>query len=731
MAFNLPVQNYFRRVQGPTIWVRPADWPVITDTPSEVQFLISDQGDSNCSIRTQFTRTSGTQNIIIDWGDGTTNTISATATTTTPHTYIPGTGTPCSLGYTTFKIRVYFTGTGVSVLNTCAITPVYLAGNTFSHQTCYVLEAYFGNGTIPTTPTSFQSAPGNGTSLAIYGYLKYVKYPATVTWTNTQNIFVGATSLARVVLPTSMSSVSASNNMFQNCYELEEVTFPANATGLTSFTSIFQNCYNLQRVTLPTTLNSCTSFNNAFNACVNLRYLTLPSLNNCTDFTSAFASCTQLEWVKFTSMPTVTAAINFTTAFNSSFNLQNVYFPATGVSTNTYTFTQTFLNCQQLRSVIFPSNINGVVFLQTFGSCTSLIRCVFPTNMPSCVNMGSCFTSCYSLTDVTLPTINASTGMNFDQAFNSCFRLESITIPSTLLFTNMSGAFGNCSALKTINWSPGAQNFITNLSSTFSGCRNLTSITLPTSMTLLNTLSSTFSSCNTLESVTFPTSLNAVTTLSGAFLFCFNLKSITLPTSMTACNNFSQVFQGCFELRSVVFPNTVAANTTTFSGLFINGYALESVVFPGAAQLSLANTINAMFTNCSNLKTITNFDKIGSLTATPLLDAGGNTQSRFTSISFSAPLTRLDLNGTASVKTDVQSVRLLNTSAGQWTGGSPQINVSYTNMSTAQLVQLFNDMAAQGTVVLKTINITGAVGAAGLTPANRAIITSLGWTITG
>jgi hypothetical protein len=52
-------------------------------------------------------------------------------------------------------------------------------------------------------------------------------------------------------------------------------------------------------------------------------------------------------------------------------------------------------------------------------------------------------------------------------------------------------------------------------------------------------------------------------------------------------------------------------------------------------------------------------------------------------------------------------------------------------MSTANLVQLFNDMAAQGTVVSKTINITGAVGAAGLTPANRAIITSLGWTITG
>ena len=83
------------------------------------------------------------------------------------------------------------------------------------------------------------------------------------------------------------------------------------------------------------------------------------------------------------------------------------------------------------------------------------------------------------------------------------------------------------------------------------------------------------------------------------------------------------------------------------------------------------------------------------------------------------------------MRADVQSVRLLNASAGQWTGSSPQINVSNTNMSTAQIVQLFNDMAAQGNVVSKTINITTATGAAALTAADRLIVTSIGWTITG
>ena len=40
-------------------------------------------------------------------------------------------------------------------------------------------------------------------------------------------------------------------------------------------------------------------------------------------------------------------------------------------------------------------------------------------------------------------------------------------------------------------------------------------------------------------------------------------------------------------------------------------------------------------------------------------------------------------------------------------------------------------MAAQGNVTTKTINITGAEGAASLTAGDRLIITSKGWTITG
>ena len=44
---------------------------------------------------------------------------------------------------------------------------------------------------------------------------------------------------------------------------------------------------------------------------------------------------------------------------------------------------------------------------------------------------------------------------------------------------------------------------------------------------------------------------------------------------------------------------------------------------------------------------------------------------------------------------------------------------------------LFADIAAQGTVTGKTINVTGATGAANLTAADKLVLTSKGWTITG
>jgi hypothetical protein len=251
-------------------------------------------------------------------------------------------------------------------------------------------------------------------------------------------------------------------------------------------------------------------------------------------------------------------------------------------------------------------------------------------------------------------------------------------------------------------------------------------------MTSLTSLLTTFQGCSNLKTITLPSTLNSVTTFGSSFNGCFTLTSVTLPTSMTSCTNFVSVFQNNYQLRSVTLPTSISINATNFSSLFSGCYSLNSVSFPSSQQLINLNTISGMFLNCSNLTTITNFNFLGALNNFASLNADANTQARLTSISFSAFLSKLNISGSVNTnRADVQSVRLLNATSGQWSGTSPQINVSNTNMSTANLVQLFNDMAAQGNVVSKTINITTAIGTAGLTAADRLIITSKGWTITG
>ena len=133
------------------------------------------------------------------------------------------------------------------------------------------------------------------------------------------------------------------------------------------------------------------------------------------------------------------------------------------------------------------------------------------------------------------------------------------------------------------------------------------------------------------------------------------------------------------------------------------------------------------------LQTINNLDKLGNpstgstiyLVATNFLTFA----SSFTGTTdLYSKFSRLELQGSATYRSALTGLRLRNTGTSQYQGASPQINISYTNLSQAALVQVFNDLP---TVTSKTIDITLATGAAALTGPERAIATDKGWTITG
>jgi len=274
------------------------------------------------------------------------------------------------------------------------------------------------------------------------------------------------------------------------------------------------------------------------------------------------------------------------------------------------------------------------------------------------------------LQSVTIPSFSASTSAG--NIFFNCFSLEYVSLPSSWgNVTSTFQMFRNCSSLRTVTL-PTTWDKVTNTGSMFNGCNGLSYVTLPTTWGSGHTATnSMFAGCNSLETVKLPTSWGTITNAGYMFQLCYNLAYITIPTGT-----------------------------------------------------SITNASN-MFVSCYSLKTINNFELIGSKT----------TQSDFTAvlrdceflqqnILIDATLSAFGAYGATGYNLKLTSVRLTNTGS-TFGGTSPQVNVSYTSLDATALDLLFGDLP---TLASKTIDITGSLGATGCT---RTIATGKGWTVTG
>lgn len=766
MSFKVPLITGIRDYNTATVWTRPSDWIAITDAASEVQFLVSDIGSAIFTLRTNYTKPAA-QNFYIDWGDGVTTTISATGQTDTAHTYTIGGGTACTLGYTTWKIRVYV-DSGATI-SQCLFQQGTVNGVTqIPFAAIGLLEAYYGEGIgITSYNTYFYCATTAGNFFGSgFLWLKYVKLPASSdNITSMAETFYNCVSLARVTMPTSMSALIQSNGMFYSCRSLETITFPSNATGMTSFSNMFNLCANLTAVTFPTTLNSVTTFENAFTSCYNLNNITLPSMTSCTTYLGAFQSCYSIQNIKLTSWTATGVAITITNIWSVCYNLTSVIWPTSAAVGTTFVggTGSIWSNCQNLSSVIFPeyfggtavaagsqgifnlssanysiqylkypTSLNSLINSFTITACANLVTLILPTTMSSYTGTIT-ITSCAKLKSITLPTTVGATIQVPDLRNN--FSLQSITYPSGWTLTgSASTRLNTCYSLQSITF-PASINSVTDMSYFAQNCHNLTTVTMPTSMTGVTSIESMFQSCYKLNSIVFPATMNSCTQGLNIFRDCYNLTSVTMPTSMSACTDFSLAFINCFSLRTLTMPATVNISNY-YTSLAGNCSSLTSLTLPTTQTTSLGSGGLGIMSGCPNLTTVNNMDKLGPTSTTVGTVQSGTgfatlTPQLTSTIDLYLRLTRLEVQGTATYRSRLSNVRLRNTGASQWTGTSPQINVSYTDMSTAQLNTLFADMAAQPVVTSKTIDITSATGAAGLSAGDRLVITSRGWTITG
>ena len=261
--------------------------------------------------------------------------------------------------------------------------------------------------------------------------------------------------------------------------------------------------------------------------------------------------------------------------------------------------TSALSGCTALESVTLP---NGVAKIESiaFMDCSSLSGIVFPESL---VEIGtSAFIRCSSLPTITLPESVTNLG---DKAFAGCISLSSFS-------GKYSADNGRCLIRDNtiIAIAPyGLTSYsipsgVTAIEYAFSGC-DLFSITIPNTVETIG--HDAFYGCKNLSSISIPES---VTIIGDQAFIGTGLVSITIPSNIKTID--ACAFENCRNLESITIEEGV---TRIGSRSFYNCSRLSSIILPDSVNLIYAEA----FLNCTNLSSIT----VKAVTP-PTLNSGNN-----------------------------------------------------------------------------------------------------------
>ena len=117
--------------------------------------------------------------------------------------------------------------------------------------------------------------------------------------------------------------------------------------------------------------------------------------------------------------------------------------------------------------------------------------------------------------------------------------------------------------------------------SAFENCKNLTTVTMPDSVTDIGSFA--FGSCYNLTNITISNSLTSIGPY--AFHYCTSLENVTIPNSVTNIDN--SAFYYCYNLTSIVIPNSV---NSIGGHAFYNCGNLDNVYMYSITPPTLGNT---------------------------------------------------------------------------------------------------------------------------------------------
>lgn len=229
----------------------------------------------------------------IEWGDGTSDTITGTSTTTNIHTQ----HTYASAGDYVVKISsentIHLATDGMDARNTGS--HLFWANSSTNEA-----NRVYGNA-VKKIELGSNITIDDGGFAQLIG-METITIPSSLE-INKSTAFGGNLMLKFLVI----AKLTAGSATFQQCYALKGIAFNKNAN---IGANLFSNCYNLTRVVTP----SVTSVNGTYGSCSNLRETTIP--NTITTIQNFLGNCYSITKVKLPSSLTTINAYAFSNCYS-------------------------------------------------------------------------------------------------------------------------------------------------------------------------------------------------------------------------------------------------------------------------------------------------------------------------------------------------------------------------------------------------------------------------------
>ena len=218
---------------------------------------------------------------------------------------------------------------------------------------------------------------------------------------------------------------------------LENYDFESNR-GINGLFCLFSHCINLRSISSNIFDNlEAVSFNSCFAGCSSLQSIPSELFSNNTsviDFALCFAGCTSLQSIPSGLFDNNTAATEFQYCFEDCTSLQSISAGLFDSNTAATTFSHCFTDCTSLQSIplgLFDNNTAVTTFEWCFRNCSSLQSIpegLFDSNTAA-TTFAYCFTECSSIQSIPSELfINNINVTSFVWCFKDCTSLNSFTL---------------------------------------------------------------------------------------------------------------------------------------------------------------------------------------------------------------------------------------------------------------------------------------------------------------